>query len=224
MVTKSRTDVSVLLISGNEAYHAPQLRRFGRYLVTNAGIDKGRVVYLSGAVQSNNEILAATKQFIDNAKALRDAQKPGTGHHLVVGYHGHGFPSGFCPDGTPTSYYNLVHIIGFDISFLFINNSCYSGAAVEAFRECGLLPSFGSVIASTRSYKPSYGTIFLEELVASWKQGKEFRRQKMRLLIENEQPISTPSNASPFSQYKTYVQIPTRAGISLDHVLYPVRF
>src|SRR3989338_9438146 len=120
MVTRSRTDVSVLLISGNEAHHARKLKRFGKYLVTGAGIDRGRVAYLSGRVQTNEEILAATKTFVDNARAFRKSQEPGTGHYLVVTYHGHGLPAGYCPDCTPASYYDLVDAVGFDFSFLFI--------------------------------------------------------------------------------------------------------
>ena len=222
MVIRSRTDVSVLLISGNEKYQAPQLKRFGKYLVTGAGIDRGRVAYLSGRVQTNEEILAATKTFVDNARAFRDSQKPETGHYLVVAYHGHGLPEGFCPDGTPACYSELVHAIGFDFSLLFINNCCYSGAAIDVFRDCGVLPSFGSVIASTRPYKKSYGSVFLEELVASWKQGKEFRRQKMHVIIGvDDSPQG--SHDQSFPRFRTYTQLPTRSGISLDHALYPVR-
>ena len=198
------------------------MKNFGKYLVTGAGIHRGRVAYLSGVAQSNKEILAATRTFVDNARTFKDSQEPGTEHFLVVAYHGHGLPEGYCPDGTPASYYDLVDTIGFDFSFLFINSCCYAGAAIDAFRNCGVLPSFGSVIASSRSYKPSYGAVFLEELVASWKERKEFRRNKIYVVINDERG-SRPVEDSSLSNFRTYTQIPTRSGISLDHILYPMR-
>ncbi|MBI5002302.1 hypothetical protein HZC31_02875 [Candidatus Woesearchaeota archaeon] len=219
MVSGLRENISVLLISGNEIHHAPQLKRFREYLVTNAAIDPGNIVHLSGRKYHNEQILEQSRSVIHDAREKRDTRGQG---FLVVAYHGHGLPSGICVDGTPVSYYALADALGFDMSFLFINSCCYSGAAIDAFRACGLLPSFGSVITSSRSYKPSYGAVFLEALVDSWKEGKEFRRRKMYVLIKDETE-KAQADTEKFPKLRTYAQIPTRSGISLDHILYPMR-
>ena len=216
---QNRKDISALLIAGNEPHHHLQLKTFQRYLTSAARVPASRMMYISGQKKGNSQVLDLANEFVLDARRYRE--KTGTAHHLLVVYHGHGLREGFCPDGTPASYFSLVDTVGFDFPFLFVNSCCYAGQAIETFRDCKVLPSYGSVLASSVFYKPSYGAVFLDALVASWKEKQEFRRKKLYVVIHDDSfpVIQNDSPSSP--RFRTYAQIPTRAGISLDFLFYP---
>ncbi len=206
-----RKDVSALLISGNEERHFNELKKFADYLIATAGVHPSCVEYLSGRMDQNRNIMEHVDDFVHRARERR-ANEP-----FVIAYHGHGLPSGFCPDGSPTSYQDLVDAVGFDVPFVFINSCCYAGKAVEVFRDCRLLTRWGSVIAGSRSYELSYGTLFLDALLKSYEQKQPFRRKKISELRLAEIP-QFPEDMSERTRF--YTQHPTRLGICLDSLLY----
>ncbi len=211
-----RKDVSVLLISGNEERYFPELKAFADHLIADARIHPSYLEYLSGRMHTNDPLMDQVDDFVHRVRERQKLQN--LDHHFVLVYHGHGLPAGFCPDGAPTPYQGLADIIGFDVPFLFINSCCYAGEAIEVFRDNKLLPHRGSVIASSHSYKPSYGTLFLDELLDAYRNKQPFRRRKISFLGQADESIQLPETKK--EELKRYVQHPTRAGLGLDHLLY----
>ena len=216
---QNRKDISALLIAGNEPHHHLQLKTFQRYLTSAARVPASRMRYISGQKKGNSQVLDLANEFVLDARRYREST--GTMHHLLVVYHGHGLRQGFCPDGTPVPYHSLVDTIGFDFPFLFVNSCCYAGQAIDTFRACRVLPSYGSVLASSVSYKPSYGAVFLDALAASWKNEQEFRRKKIYVVIHDDSSPAVKNAPASIPPLRTYTQVPTRAGISLDFLFYP---
>ncbi len=124
---------------------------------------------------------------------------------------------------THFSYERLADTIGSKLPFIFLNNSCYSGGAILTFAKKGLLPQYGSVIASTQPYQKSYGVVFLDEFTRSLRERKLFRRKKLLTRAYAEQPVQSGMSASSARKIVPVSQSPTRYGINLDYLLYPTQ-
>src|SRR3989338_3108738 len=208
--------IAVVLISGDEPLYYRETADFERYLLSEGAVPKGRILHMYGTHTENGEILDRSYDF------LRLKHRGNAHSHVVVVYNGHGDVDGIHPDGSWLSYEDVADFfydLGFD--FLFINNCCSSGSAIEYFKRKALLPRYGSVLAASQHDENIPGASFLYALQASYKQQKPFR--KNTLWLSSHTPSASQLTAQrrlDDGQAVFTVQHPRRSGRSLDHLLY----
>ncbi len=208
--------IAVVLISGDEALYYQETADFKRYLLTEVAIPSRRILHMAGTTHENGEIIDRAYDF------FRLKQRRETNPHIVMLYNGHGDVDGIHPDGSWLSYEDVTDLF-YDLGyhFLFINNCCSSGSAINYFKKRALLPRYGSVLAAANHDENIPDATFLYELQASYRQQKPFRKSTLWL----------PSPSSPWIQPTAQrhvdeepavllVQHPRRSGLCLDHLLY----
>ena len=131
-----------------------------------------------------------------------------------------------------------------NLDFIFINNSCYSGSVVEAFRKQGLIPKHGLVLTSASAWEKSANRI-LRRLLPTWRSRKKFLKRnnwkvisgKMVVKFSNdllettEDGIEVISSIDPYALQEFMFKKPRltsanastfqRCGKSLDYLLFP---
>ena len=151
-----------LLISGNESRFAEGILKFQEFLLTQSNFNPRKIRVIFCNYLGNDYIIEETQLFFDK---VRD-EKPKA--NVVIVYNGHGGKGSFWPNPVSLSYEEWVKLIDHHGKFIFINNSCYSGSAIEAFEKVGILPKKGLVISSSKSDELSYGDYFLDTLLESY--------------------------------------------------------
>lgn len=163
----------VTLIVGNEHRFVEPMAKVEKYVRRECKIPKQHVTTLLSAYLERQRILDT---IWDAAEKARRRKAP-----LVVVYCGHGYQGGFCPNGGDIQYEDVAVVMR-EVPFMFVNSSCYSGSSIDLFKERGLIPEHGSIIADApRDMESSAGRIFLNDVVESWRAGRPFMKRKRRL-------------------------------------------
>ncbi|MEK6983756.1 MAG: hypothetical protein AABX33_04240 [Nanoarchaeota archaeon] len=165
-------DTYALLIGANEPRFADATAKFRIFLLNELGYNPNRISMILGS--EDEYILGKTALFFERLK--RESQNG----NAVILYCGHGGQGTFYPHGRSLSYRDWARFIDHEGNFVFINESCYSGSAIDSFREIGLLPDRGLVITSCARNEKSHGTTcFLDKLIECYLDGEVFRRKKI---------------------------------------------
>lgn len=166
----NQRDTHALLISGDEPRFFGDVLKFQRFLLEELNFDPNqvRIIFCT----TGRQLMEQTGSFFEN---LRDEQP----HNVVMLYAGHGGPEGFFQNRFQLAYEEWGRLITHDGDFVFINDSCYSGSSIDAFVRLGLLPQKELVIASSRADEKSYGGIFLEDLIQSYRNNQPFKRTEL---------------------------------------------
>ncbi|MBS3139235.1 hypothetical protein J4207_06035 [Candidatus Woesearchaeota archaeon] len=208
----------VMLIVGNEQKFLAGIKQFESYVRHELKLGK-RVTRMLAAYRKSQEIL---DEIWDAAEKARRGRSP-----FVLVYHGHGYPNCFSPNGDDIGYEKLGQVLT-DTTFLFIDDSCYSGSCIDVFTEQKLLPDFGSVIAAAKSDEETAGgDKFLNDVVDSFRSKKPFMKKKGRQIAGKLGHTQGPRNADSFEIAKTaeprgqIVYESVRYGKALDYLLFP---
>ena len=210
-----------LLIAEDNSYYVDDLLEFQNFLLSELYLDPSRVKIVSSS--DGAHIFEQTKSFFENLK--RD------GHidDVVILYSGYGYKGGFSPRKNALSYEEWGRLIDNEGSFFFINDSCYSGSAIKAFKKLGLLPEKGLVISSSSENEESLGGLS-DALMECYRNREVFRIKR----FEGEGIVSRIidprfiDNAT--GGYKTrhrtinIIHHPQRAGKALDYLLFKNKY
>ena len=211
-----------LLISGDESRFIEEVNGFQDYLIDEAGFDPSKIRIIMCTYAGNGYITEETRGFLEKAKDW-DA---------VIIYNGHGGRGSLTPNRTSLTYKEWSDAaIDFPSRIFFINNSCFSGSCMDdldagAFRR-------GLTLTSSDEEEPSYGDVFLQEMISEYRKMKPFKMHNIgghyvlgKIMLENpDNPESLRFNETyiPFEYPLAIgnVQHPKRRGIVMDHILYP---
>ncbi len=220
-----------LLIAGDEERFVKEIDNTRNYLLNEAGFDHKKTWTCNHS--TNESVLKTIERFVQEINATENQD-------AVVVYSGHGLRGSFCPHPeNPISYQHLARTFKeMTGRIIFINYSCHSGSAIPVFREFGLLPKRGSIIASAKSTELSYNGFLQKELLDSFRQRKPYKKKeitvrpatKYKTGIElHEERINPLTGKFETTEKITYdwktspaiVQHPQRCGLDLDHLLFP---
>jgi hypothetical protein len=207
-----------LLMSGDEERHEQRMRELRTYLITEAQYDRRKVIWM----KKDDLTLTSIKE------TMASMRKP-RGEPALLIYYGHGDKGMICPTERSISYAQLAQAIGDKV--FFINNTCYAGSAISAFREQGLLPRKAGILASTNEHTVSYSRNFFPDLLFHARQHLYFQKQTIAgEYLRGDIVYLLPSVHNfrrcvekHYKQPKPYrdIQYPQRAGLRLDHLLFP---
>lgn len=221
-----------LLIAGDEERFVLEIDRIWNYLIFDAGYDPSRVYTTQGAT-----ILAETKKIFKRVK--RENQR----EDVILWYSGHGGKGVISAGRDQIFYEDFGRCINPHGKFIFINDSCYSGSTIAAFKKLDLLPHLGMVLTSSAADEESEGDLFSRRLLDSWRQQKYFKEQKISRIektvvlesLDQEMPTYVDENGETvcvignigvkervISQHKVDIQHPQRYGLNLDALLFPL--
>ncbi|MBI5397834.1 hypothetical protein HZB03_00055, partial [Candidatus Woesearchaeota archaeon] len=160
-----------LLLSGDENRFAEEALRFQEYLVHEAKFDPSHIGIVFCTYAGTQYLLDETQAFFTRVRG----EKPKA--DVVVLFTGHGGKGSFFPNRSALGYRDMAQLIAEHRGgVLFLNESCYSGSSVKAFED---VPALGKrqVITSSQEDELTYGGIFLDRLVASYRWRLPFRRR-----------------------------------------------
>ncbi len=163
-------ELHALLIAGDESRFANGLAKFRRFLFDDVGLNPHNERTILCTYMGNDYLLEETRLFFDRLPK-------GSVYNVVILYHGHGGKGRFFPNDSSLSYEEWGRLVSSNGNFIYINDSCYSGSAIDSFERIGLLPEKGMVIASSRSHELSYGNVFLSHLIENYQNRRTFRRR-----------------------------------------------
>lgn len=231
-------DIPTLLISGDESRFGDSVLKFQNFLVDEANFNPDIIRIIFCTYLGNRYIVEETQMFFDKLK------RQGNNGNVVSAYFGHGGKGGFWPSDVSLTYQEWGRLINNDGDFIFINESCYSGSSIPALRQIGLLPKKALVIASSQENEYSYGDLFSDDLIESYRNRQPFRKRKIvvssidgevrvnpnaeMVIIKRESDGIYKKILNPRYIYGvTYrmpkdhtVQHPKRAGKTLDYLLF----
>ena len=202
-------NTSALLIAGDEARFVEEVDYIRRYLLNKVGFDHKKTWTCNHS--TNESVLKTIERFVQEVNATEKPQD------AVVVYSGHGLQGSFCPHPeNPIPYQNLARFLK-EITgrTIFINDSCYSGSCITAFRDFGILPEAGLVITSSNDGEESWSNFFHYMLTGFFKERLPYQPTEIPFSLTD--PLQSSDVASSGLVY----QHPQRCGLSLDHLLFP---
>jgi hypothetical protein len=153
---------------------------------------------------------------------------------LIFIYCGHGDEEFFSPNGSLLHYgYFSKEISKHKGKFIFINDSCNSGASIEFFEKRDLLRR-GMVITSCNKEEYAYGATLLGAIARSYVRRQVFRRKKIsyrecwseseviNYIKDNKEYLDVKCTAleKPIIPNEK-IQHPIKRGKTLDYLLIP---
>src|SRR3989344_6024865 len=223
-----------LLIGGNEQQHVDATMQFRNYLTDEAKFNPERIwVYVDG---DHYSVLDKVEHFFQEAKSKAPNQP------AVIIYNGHGNKGTFSPSASGQNsqipYQKLGQLCNREASVLFINNSCHSGSAISIFEDLEILPTKGSVVASSDAQEVSMGSHFQYLLLDAMRNKRPFAKEEIKcyrnlfeysrsgitrlMFVYEKLLIERREELNPERIHGTlilHIQHPQRSGLSLDHLL-----
>lgn len=229
MITR---DTPALLVAGNRIEFIETAVDCTQYLINEAGFNPIKI-WTHCDLTSNEETVERIGSFFQRINAENPEQD------AVMIYFGHGLNGGFypCSENNPIYYDRLAELITHKGNILFINYSCYSESCIPPFRDSGILPNRGSVIASADSTELSKGKVFHRSLLNAFRQRKPYREREIETepekklltheiqklmvnpLTEKWEPVG--EKIPEYLIFPAIYQHPQRCGLDLDHLLFP---
>jgi len=217
-----KTERHAILICCNERRFVANVEEFNSYLVEEAKFDPQRIKVVE-AQPCDGNMVAEVKLFfgcLTDEKSIND---------VVILYAGYGEREGLKPNKNIIPYDDFGRLIHNHGRFIFINYSCYAGASIDAFKRLRLLPRKGLVLAASRRNENSLDPCFLDDILESYRNGKQFRKHVLERYLEEtyQRTVIDPRMDYPMNvEYQTVtkmvhnVQHPERSGIPIDYLLF----
>lgn len=197
-----------LLIAGDENRFVESIDRIRSYLLNEVGFDHKKTWTCNHS--TNESALKTIGRFVQEINATENQD-------AVVVYSGHGLRGSFCPHPeNPISYQHLARTFKeMTGRIIFINDSCYSGSCIPAFKDFGIIPEAGLVITSSNDNEESWSNFFHYRLIGSFKERLPFKPTEISYNVNN------PLLSKGVVFHPEIYQHPQRCGLNLDHLLFP---